>query len=550
MKKDLGSSPSRFRITAHWILATVLVLASGTALGGYVLTHPRGQTFTQFGAPEAVPAGQVVLACPAVPPTWNPQAVDGNGNPLATPQIAGSTSANVLARSGEVPQDAVYYPVTSALPKGAAKGKTAGPTPTPSSPAAKPSPQTSKPEGKETSRPEEKENSGPEGEEIPEEQPDPGQELKLTPKAGALQGSYATPVPGFLVAQPWQGRVALAAADVEQSVSSGDYRGLATATCESAQQETWLVGGSTEPGNSTLLQLMNPSANPVEVKVEVWGDTGKLKFPRGEKIVLASRDSQSIPLESQVGGSGGIVVKVSATGAGVAAFLTTHSMQGLTPGGVSLVHASALPQTTQVIPGVVMTEDLGAVRILNPGEELAHASIEVVNENGRFPLPGGTEVDLDAGAVLDFTLGGLQAGNYAVVIKASAPVVAGAVVYRHGGASTSDPTKFVRDHAWLPATHTGGGVVLGPAAIDRLLLVTNLTKETKEYKVSGNTHVVNAETTAVLPLTKQTAQLVEAPELYVTQLLTTELGDGEGIDALEPAPDMAQSRQIYVHLGS
>ena len=91
---------------------------------------------------------------------------------------------------------------------------------------------------------------------------------------------------------------------------------------------------------------------------------------------------------------------------------------------------------------------------------------------------------------------------------------------------------------------------MGPAATQRQLLVTNLNADNREYRIAGATHVVNAMTTVVVPLKDETPQLIEAPDLYVTQLVTTNLGDGDGIDALEPIPDLSVSSQIYVHLTS
>lgn len=523
----------------RWGLATLLAIALGVALVAVALTRPRPQLEPLYGQPVPVPPGQVVLACPAVPPTVNPQAVDGTGNPLPPPKIAGSVTSTVLARGGLVPETAVFQPLGS-------KGGTAsGSGAHPNSPVADVDPTTATSSGK-----------GPDGTIDTGEKPvappeaDPDRDLVLTPRSAMLYGNFTTPVSGFLTAQPWEGKVALAGADIEQSVSSGDYRGLATATCQSAQRESWLVGGATDVGESTVLQLMNPSGNSVEAKVEVWGDVSKVDFARGEKITIPPFGAESLPLESQLDGLQRLVVRVTANGAGVAASLMTHSLTGWTAGGVSLVHATTPPAKNQVIPGVVIDGGLGSLRVLNPGEELARASIEVVDAQGRSPLPGGKDLELDPGAVFDFTLGGLQPGSYAIVINSTQPVVAGAVVYRQGSASTTDPGKFVRDLAWLPARPTGGGVVMGPAAIQRQLVVTNLTGENREYKIAGVTHVVNSGTTAVLPLAEEIPQLVEAPDLYVTQVLTTNLGDGDGIDALEPSPDLDMARQIYVHTTS
>ena len=519
----------------RWFLATLLVVAVAALVVAVGLTRPAAAQKPHYGEPVPVPPGQITLACPQVPPTVNPAAVDGSGNPLAPPKIAGSMTSTVLARTARVPEKAVYQPLGS---RGRAP-QSAAPTPEETTP------------GKTNSHRAEGENPATDDtEEVAPPPENPQNDLDLTPKSAMLYGSFSTPVSGFLTAQPWDGKVALAGADIEQSVSSGDYRGLASASCQPAQLESWLVGGSTEIGESSVLQLMNPSSNSVDAKVEVWGDTGKLDFPRGEKITVPARQLQAIPLESQVGGTQRLVVRVTANGAGLASSLMTHSLLGLTAGGVSLVHTSALPNTTQVIPGVAMDGSLGAVRLLNPGTDSARATVEVVNENGRFPLPGGKDLDLDPGAVLDFTLGGLQPGNYAVIVNATEPVVAGAVIYRQGSVSPTDSDKFVRDLAWLPALSTGGGVVMGPAATQRQLLVTNLNAENREYRIDGATHVVNAMTTVVVPLKDETPQLIEAPDLYVTQLVTTNLGDGDGIDALEPIPDLSVSSQIYVHLTS
>lgn len=537
---EVKSADSRYATVSRWervrwFLATLLVVTVAGLVVAIGLTRPAAAQKPHYGEPVPVPPGQITLACPQVPPTVNPAAVDGEGKPLTPPKIAGSMTSTVLARTDRVPEKAVYQPLGSL-------GRAPQPaTPTP----AETTPNQTKSHHAGTAH-----ASKNDPEEVAPPPENPRNDLVLTPKSAMLYGSFSTPVSGFLTAQPWDGKVALAAADIEQSVSSGDYRGLASASCQPAQLESWLVGGSSEVGESSVLQLMNPSANPVDAKVEVWGDTGKLDFPRGDKINVPAHQLQAIPLESQVGGSQRLVVRVTANGAGLASSLQTHSLLGLTAGGVSLVHASTQPHTTQVIPGVAMDGSLGAVRLLNPGADTARASIEVVNENGRFPLPGGKDLDLDPGAVLDFTLGGLQPGNYAVVVNATQPVVAGAVIYRQGSVSPTDPDKFVRDVAWLPALSTGGGVVMGPAATQRQLLVTNLTNKPQEYRIAETTHVVNAMTTAVMPLKEETPQLVEAPDLYVTQLVTTNLGDGDGIDALEPIPDLAVSSQIYVHLTS
>ena len=100
----------RPRLLWRWLGATVLVFALGAALVTYGLSHTRSAAQAQYGEPVDVPPGQVALACPAVPQTVNPNAVDVEGKPLPTPRIAGSVTAVVMARSGKAPDQATYVP--------------------------------------------------------------------------------------------------------------------------------------------------------------------------------------------------------------------------------------------------------------------------------------------------------------------------------------------------------------------------------------------------------------------------------------------------------
>ena len=562
-------SALRPRLLWRWLGATVLVFALGAALVTYGLSYTRSATQAQYGEPVDVPPGQVALACPAVPQTVNPNAVDVEGKPLPTPRIAGSVTAVVMARSGKAPDQATYVPFgpdgsavavssvedpDAASSQGSASGQTQATTENPDSAAnsqqtastPEPNPNNATAARTSTGRT----STGPTSTGPTSTQNPNATSLEFTPRSAMLVAQADTPRPGIFTAEPWGGKAALAAADIEQSVSSGDFRGLATATCVPASQESWLVGGSTAPGQSTTLQVVNLSSNAVSANIDIWGDTGKLEFPRGTKLVVSPRSTVSIPLESQVQGNQRLVTRVKANGAGLAAFLQTHSLLGLTPGGVSLVHPSTRAAQVQVVPGVALNADLGAVRLLNTGEDVARASISVVGEGGSTAVAGAQEVELDPGAVFDFTLGGVPEGNYSVVVNSNQPVVAGAVIYRQGSESKTEKGKFSRDLAWLPALSAGGGVVIGPAAVERQLMVTNLSGQAAEFRIGGEAHSVAPNTTVVLPLTAETPLQIEAPNLYVTQILTTNLGDGLGIDSLEPTPDLDAARQVYVHLNS
>ncbi|MCV0022330.1 hypothetical protein FYZ39_13060, partial [Mobiluncus curtisii] len=61
----------------RWFLATLLVVTVAGLVVAIGLTRPAAAQKPHYGEPVPVPPGQITLACPQVPPTVNPAAVDG-----------------------------------------------------------------------------------------------------------------------------------------------------------------------------------------------------------------------------------------------------------------------------------------------------------------------------------------------------------------------------------------------------------------------------------------------------------------------------------------
>ena len=72
-----------------------------------------------------------------------------------------------------------------------------------------------------------------------------------------------------------------------QTAASESIAGLAAASCVESNTDTWLVGGSTETGRTTLLLLSNPTEVPANVSVSVIGERGSVTGPGGTGIVVA-----------------------------------------------------------------------------------------------------------------------------------------------------------------------------------------------------------------------------------------------------------------------
>ncbi|HEU4465681.1 MAG TPA: DUF5719 family protein, partial [Agromyces sp.] len=117
------------------------------------------------------------------------------------------------------------------------------------------------------------------------------------------------------------------------------------------------------------------------------------------------------------------------------------------------------PSTTQVIPGVVITDRRGvepvedhaegddhpAIRVLAPEADTA-AVIEVVDESGTSVSR--IDAELLAGRAVDVPIGVVEPGDYTVVVEADAPVVAAARATVLGDGD--DP--IVADLSWTAAT--------------------------------------------------------------------------------------------------
>ncbi|MCY7411684.1 MAG: DUF5719 family protein, partial [Salinibacterium sp.] len=153
-----------------------------------------------------------------------------------------------------------------------------------------------------------------------------------------------------------------------ESVDAGDYVGLLTSGCALASGDSWLVGGSTAVGRTTLLTLSNPSEVPATVMIEMFGERGAIVAPGTSGIVVAPQGQRVLSLAGFRPGVQSPVVHVTSTGGQVVANLQQSIVRGLEPSGMDIVGAVAQPSLSIVIPGLVLT-DLAAVQDLAAGGE-------------------------------------------------------------------------------------------------------------------------------------------------------------------------------------
>ncbi|BDZ51493.1 hypothetical protein GCM10025867_37340 [Frondihabitans sucicola] len=259
------------------------------------------------------------------------------------------------------------------------------------------------------------------------------------PEVSTLKGPGGTRSKPLLITAAAKGSttVPLVAGAQSQDAQSTDLTGFAASPCSEPTSSSWLVGGSTETGRTTLIDLVNPTDVNSTVDLAVYGESGKVNGPGLEGIVVAPNSEKAVPLSGFATGLASPVVHVTSRGGQITANLQVGVVRTLEPGGADTVSAAAGPSKRQTIPGIIVRDsdavtsksgqdgydDLTTIlRAFVPGTGNADLTIQLRTPTGN----GATfSVTAQAGQVTDVPLDGLPNGQYTATIAASVPVVAG-----------------------------------------------------------------------------------------------------------------------------
>ncbi|MBB2976322.1 hypothetical protein FHX49_001896 [Microbacterium endophyticum] len=246
-----------------------------------------------------------------------------------------------------------------------------------------------------------------------------------------------------LTAQPRDGAASDIAGAGSASVEADDLRGFAASSCQPALMDSWLVAGSATTGAADLIVLSNPGVVPATVQLTIYGATGAITPDGGTDVVIPAGSQRVLPLAGLALNEPTPVIRVTASGAPVAASLQSSVTRTLVPGGVDQVGAIQLASQTQVIPGVTISKAARSgtvttvLRVLSAGTD-ATASVVVADEDGAVLTE---EVPLTADMPVEVDLSELKAGDYTVSVNADAAVVA-AVWHATGLGEGSDIAWF------------------------------------------------------------------------------------------------------------
>lgn len=241
-----------------------------------------------------------------------------------------------------------------------------------------------------------------------------------------------------------------------QTVGSGDLVGLAAAECAEGTSDSWLVGGATDTGRTTLITLSNPSNVIATVNLTIYSGAGPITAAGTEGIVVTPGGQRVLSLAGFAPNVTSPVVRVQSRGGRVVANLQQSIVRTLEPGGVAIIGTTAAPSTLNLIPGVLISNgnavaarqaengfsDLRSIlRLFVPGTESARAEITITPEDGSTAATP-VRVVVRPGVVTDVPLDSYPDGSYTITVATDKPLVAAARISTVGSTGQSDFAWF------------------------------------------------------------------------------------------------------------
>lgn len=328
----------------------------------------------------------------------------------------------------------------------------------------------------------------------------------------------------------------LAGASVH-TADGGDTRGLASNPCVAPSVDQWFVGSASAVGVTNQLILSNPGHTSVVVRIAAHGSAGPLSMGPSGTVVVAPSTTERIDLDGVIPSDSRIALHVTTDSGTVAATMQINELKGVKPQGVSFISGGS-SGTSVTIPGILISDDdaIPSVRLVNTEEGEARVSVELVGSDGVAELPGGSDVAVAPGAVLDLSLAGVDSGEYSLRVHSEQRVAAGVLLHTEATASGE------QDMAWASAQRpiSSGAVMFGEAAANLVLTTAGgdgSSVEVTPIAADGTTSepqqvVIDGEGSASLALPDgSVGALVNATEPFGAAVVTrSKLAGGDGID--------------------
>jgi hypothetical protein len=169
----------------------------------------------------------------------------------------------------------------------------------------------------------------------------------------------------------------------------------------------------------------------------VWTEDGPVAAAGTQDLGIPPTGSREISIDAVASGSERTAVHVEVSLGRVGAFLALREVDGADPLGLTWVAPSEPPSTVAYVPGVPRFGER-VLRLLNPGEQDAIASLRAVAGAGPFTPVGLEAIDVPAGRVVDVDLEPAGDEAFAVEVSSTQPVVSAVRLRQTPGSGLSD----------------------------------------------------------------------------------------------------------------
>lgn len=203
------------------------------------------------------------------------------------------------------------------------------------------------------------------------------------------------------------------------SVAVAD-QGISVEECVLPGQLLAVVGGSTEAEEDSVLTVVNPATQPVEIEIEGFGESGYLGSPDAS-LTIPAESARSWLVAAWFPDQPTIGLSIKSRGVGVAAWLQSSGWDGEVSQGLARMRATQ-PGTTEVFPQISERDHKAVLHVMNPEDSKTTIAVNVDDGTGLSPLPGAESIPIPPGAVTSVSLKGLS--DESVVVEASKPVSA------------------------------------------------------------------------------------------------------------------------------
>lgn len=195
-------------------------------------------------------------------------------------------------------------------------------------------------------------------------------------------------------------------------------QGISVEECVLPAQLLAVVGGSTEAEEDSVLTIVNPATQPVEIEIEGFGESGYLGSPDAS-LTVPAQSARSWLVAAWFPDQPTVGLSIKSRGMGVAAWLQSSGWDGEVAQGLARMRATQ-PDTTAVFPQISERDHKAVLHVMNPEDSEVTITVNVDDGTGLSPLPGAENISIPPSTVTSVSLKGLSGES--VVVEASKPV--------------------------------------------------------------------------------------------------------------------------------